>query len=91
VLHNWSDSDAARILGNSARARAERGRVLVLDAVLAPDNRPDLARLLDLEMRVLCGGRERRKPELRRLIQGAGLRIEQAEELDATTWLFVCR
>ena len=91
VLHNWSDNDAARILGNCARARAERGRVLVLDAVLAPDNRPDLARLLDLEMRVLCGGRERRKPELRRLIQGAGLHIEQAEELDATTWLFVCR
>lgn len=91
VLHNWPDEDAARILANCCSARADGGRVLVLDAVLAPDNRPDLARLLDLEMRVLCGGRERRKPELRRLLQRAGLRIEQAEELDASTWLFVCR
>ena len=91
MLHNWPDEDAERILTNCCSGRADGGRVLVLDAVLAPDNRPDLARLLDLEMRVLCGGRERRKPELRRLIQRAGLRIEQAEELDASTWLFVCR
>ena len=65
--------------------------MVVLDAVLAPDNRPDLARMLDLEMRVLCGGRERRKPELRRLLQSAGLKIEAAVELAASSWMFVCR
>ncbi len=91
VLHNWSDDDARRILENCRDARAAGGRVVVLDAVLAPDNRPDLARMLDLEMRVLFGGRERRKPELRRLIHAAGLQIESSSELAASSWLFVCR
>ncbi len=91
VLHNWSDDDARKILERCRDARAPGGRVVVIDAVLAPDNRPDLARMLDLEMRVLCGGRERRKPELRRLVQAAGLRVERAEELAGGSWLFVCR
>ena len=91
VLHNWSDDDARRILENCRDARVAGGRVVVLDAVLAPDNRPDLARMLDLEMRVLFGSRERRKPELRRLIQAAGLQVESASELTESSWLFVCR
>lgn len=91
VLHNWPDATAARILQNCRDARAKDGRIVVIDAVLAPDNRPDLARMLDLEMRVLCGGRERRKPELRRLLHDAGLQIERAEELTSSSWLFVCR
>ena len=91
VLHNWGDDEAGRILGNCRAACPAGGRLLVLDAVLAPDNRPDLARLLDLEMRVLCGGRERRKPELRRLLQEAGWRVERSESLSASSWMFVCR
>lgn len=91
VLHNWPDAVAQRILENCRDARAPGGRIVVIDAVLAPDNRPDLARMLDLEMRVLCGGRERRKPELRRLVHDAGLQIERAEELSSSSWLFVCR
>jgi len=91
VLHNWPDDTAVRILQNCRAARADHGRIVVIDAVLAPDNRPDLARMLDLEMRVLCGGRERRKPELRRLLHEAGLHIDQAEELTPSSWLFVCR
>ncbi len=91
VLHNWPDADAQRILENCRDARAAGGRVVVIDAVLSPDNRADLARMLDLEMRVLCGGRERRKPELRRLIRAAGMTVESAAELSASSWLFVCR
>ena len=90
VLHNWSDDDARRILENCRAARAPGGRVVIVDAVLAPDNRPDLARMLDLEMRVLCGGRERRKPELRRLLSSAGLTVTSAEECTEGSWLFVC-
>ena len=90
VLHNWDDERAVRILQNCRDAMCEDGVVVVLDAVLAPDNRPDLARMLDLEMRVLCGGRERRKPELRRLLARAGLRLHAAGELHEGTWWFVC-
>ena len=91
VLHNWADGVAAVILSRCKAARADDGRIVVVDAVLSPDNRPDLARMLDLEMRVLCGGRERRRVELRRLFQGVGLRVEQEQPLPTGSWLFVLR
>ena len=89
VLHNWSDAAATQLLGNCRRAKASGGIVVVIDALLTPDNRPDLARMLDLEMRVLCGGRERRKPEMRRLLCDAGLQLQRAEALTPMSWLFV--
>lgn len=89
VLHNWDDDRATQLLRNCQRAKAEGGIVVVIDALLYPDNRPDLARMLDLEMRVLCGGRERRKPEIRRLFGEAGLKLVTAEELTPCSWLFV--
>lgn len=91
VLHNWDDARAERLLGNCARAMAQGGRVVVIGALLSPDNRPDLARLLDLEMRVMTGGRERRKPELRRLFTSAGLTLQRLEPLTAASWLWVGR
>jgi SAM-dependent methyltransferase len=89
VLHNWPDEQALRLLQNCARARSPGGRVLVVEAILSPDPRPDLARLLDLEMLVLTGGRERRKPELRRLLHAAGLSLEHVRQLGAAAWLLV--
>lgn len=89
VLHNWSDEQCVRILRNCASAMSPDGRVLVIEAVLAPDGRADMAALLDLDMLVLTGGRERRKPEIRRLLQAAGLRVESVETLTPLAMLFV--
>lgn len=91
VLHNWPDDEAVRILEHVAQAAGPAGTILAIDAVLAPDPRPDLAALLDLEMRVQCGGRQRRKPEMRRLFQRAGLRIERLVQLTDAAWLVVAR
>lgn len=89
VLHNWSDDTCVKILRNCVSAMSPGGRVLVIEAVLAPDGRADTAALLDLDMLVLTGGRERRKPELRRLLQAAGLRVEGVRALTSTAMLFV--
>lgn len=91
VLHNWDDDEARALLERCADAVTPSGRVVAIDAVLAPDSRPDLARLLDLEMRVLTGGRQRRKPELRRLFASAGLALERVEQLTAASWMLVAR
>lgn len=89
VLHNWSDEDCVRILRNCVVAMEPGGRVLVMEAVRMPDGRADTAALLDLDMLVLTGGRERRRPELRRLLQSADLRVESVHGLTPTTTLFV--
>lgn len=91
VLHNWDDARAVALLRRCGECMADGGLVVVIDAVLAPDNRADLARLLDLEMHVLTGGRQRRKPEWRRLFADAGLRLEAPRPLTAASWLLSAR
>jgi hypothetical protein len=89
ILHNWDDLRAGALLSRCASALDTGGRLLVIESILAPDDRADAARMLDLEMLVFTGGRERRKPELRRLFHGAGLVIERVVPLDGASWLLV--
>lgn len=90
VLHNWDDDGAQRILENARDAlRDEHARIVVIEAVLLPENFPDLGRLIDLEMMVMCDdGKERTKPALRRLLAQTGFRIEQSGALPGgARWL----
>lgn len=89
VLHNWNDERAAALLQRCAEALPAGGKLLVIETILAPDNRADLAAMLDLEMMVLLGGRERRKPELRRMLSAAGLSLATVEPLVSGSWLLV--
>lgn len=91
VLHNWDDERAVALLRRVRESMSPGGAALVVEAVLAPIDTADSARLLDLEMLVLTGGRERRKPEWRRLFHTAGLRVERFEPLTPSSWLLVGR
>jgi hypothetical protein len=91
VLHNWNDARAVDLLRAVAAAMAPGGRLVVIENVLSPDARADMAAMLDLEMQVLLGGRVRRKPELRRLVAEAGLVLERFVPLTAGSWLLVGR
>jgi hypothetical protein len=75
ILHDWSDAEATRILRNCRRAIPANGRLLVMDAVLEPPNRPDPAKWMDLNMLVLLMGRERTPEEFRELYRGAGFTL----------------
>ncbi|MCA9711409.1 MAG: methyltransferase domain-containing protein, partial [Myxococcales bacterium] len=87
VLHNWDDDRAVTLLRRCAQALPEGGRVFVVEAILLPGNRRDGARMFDLEMLVLTGGgRERSKPEFRRLLSQAGLRLGTTQRLSDGAW-----
>ena len=45
--------------------------MILLEAVLGPGNQPDLGKLIDLEMLMMPGGRERTEAEFRALFEGA--------------------
>ncbi|MFY9344007.1 MAG: methyltransferase, partial [Planctomycetota bacterium] len=91
VLHNWDDERALALLRQCRAALPAAGALLVIETLLAPDNRADLAAMLDLEMMVLLGGRERRKPELRRLLATAELVLDSVAPLVSGSWLLVAR
>jgi hypothetical protein len=73
VLHDWDDEDAARILDTCRRAMAPSGRVVVVEAILPPGEDSSFGTLLDLNMLVMTGGRERTERDFRRLFSAAGL------------------
>ncbi len=75
IIHNWDDDKAIRILNNVHRAIDQNGRILVVETVIPPGNEPSFAKLLDLTMLVLCGGRERTENEFRHLLGRAGFRL----------------
>ena len=72
VLHDWPDQDADRILANIATAGGSGARLLVLDFVMPPGDTPHLAKISDLNMLAMMGGRERTESEWRELLEGAG-------------------
>jgi len=75
VLHDWSDEQCAVILKNCLRAMKATSKLLIVEMIVPEGNEPSLAKLLDLEMLVITGGRERTEIELRELLEGAGFKL----------------
>ena len=75
ILHDWNDRECIQILGNCRDAMAPGGKVLVVDTVVEPGNRPQWGKLLDVAMLVATGGRERTKQEFAGLFAKAGLKL----------------
>ncbi len=76
ILHDWDDEPAARILAACRAAMHAASRLLVVDAVVPEGTGGGLAKLLDLHMLVMLGGRERTAPEWKRLLAAAGFRLD---------------
>ena len=59
VLHDWPDQQAQRILANIAEAGGSGARLLVLDFVVPLGDTPHMAKVSDLNMLGMMGGKER--------------------------------
>lgn len=77
ILHDWDDEQCIAILRNIRKVIAPGGRLLVAEAVLPPGAEPHFAKLFDLNMLVMTGGRERSEAEFRAVFQAAGFRLTQ--------------
>jgi hypothetical protein len=76
ILHDWDDERAGLILRNIHKAMGpKRGRVIVIDPLVPAGNDPDLSKLLDIEMLLWPGGRERTRDEFRTLFDKAGFEL----------------
>jgi hypothetical protein len=77
VLHDWDDERAATILGRVATSLSGDARLLIVENVIPPGNESHPGKLIDLEMLLMTGGRERTQAEFRALADVAGLEIER--------------
>ncbi len=77
VLHDWTDEQCRIILTNCCRAMKPESRLLVVEMVIPPGNEPSVGKLLDLEMLVITGGRERTEEEFAELFVSSGFRLSR--------------
>ena len=75
VIHDWSEEQCLRILGNCRQAMQPGSRLLLVEMVLPPGNRPHPGKLLDMMMLVGPGGRERTEQEYGELLRRVGFRL----------------
>ena len=75
IIHDWDDERALAILKNIKRAMKPGGRVLLVEAIIAEGNNQDFGKLLDIEMLVSPGGKERTANEYKELFARAGLNM----------------
>src|ERR1700690_901003 len=77
IIHDWDDERALKILRNCRQALDTRrnGTLLVMDNVIPETPQPHFGKLLDLEMMLMPGGRERTEAELHRLFAQGGFEI----------------
>ena len=74
-IHDWDDERALTILRNIKQAMNPGGRVLLVESVIAEGNNQDFGKLMDIEMLVSPGGKERTAAEYEELFARAGFRM----------------
>jgi hypothetical protein len=77
VLHDWRDAEAGEILRSVAKAARPGARLVIVETVLPEGDTPGFAKLVDVVMLGLLGGRERTEAEWTRLLGGAGFTLDR--------------
>jgi hypothetical protein len=75
VLHDWDDDRAVKILRNCRRAMEKSGKVLLFETLLPETDSRHFGKLLDLNMLVMTGGRERTTVEFCSLLDAADYKV----------------
>ena len=77
VICNWDEERAITILKNCHRAMTKGSKLLLVEIVLPPGDTPSPGKLLDLQMMVITGGRDRTEAEYRTLLEAADFTLTQ--------------
>ncbi|MBW4679715.1 MAG: methyltransferase [Microcoleus vaginatus WJT46-NPBG5] len=76
IIHDWDDEQALAILKNCRKAMTRKNsKLLLVEVVIPAANEASMGKLIDLEMLVMAGGRERTEAEYRTLLGAAGFEL----------------
>jgi len=78
ILHDWNDEACLAILKNCRRAIHPNGRILLAEMLIGEIGTPGVGPMMDLNMMVVLGGRERDLEEYKALLTAAGFRFSSA-------------
>ena len=73
IIHDWEDVQAVAILRAVRAAAPAHAKVLLIETLVPEEPGPDWAKMLDIHMLALLGGRQRTRGEYAALLDQAGL------------------
>jgi hypothetical protein len=76
ILHDWTDEQSEAILRNVRAAIRPGGRLAIIENVLPDEVGQSPGYLMDLNMMVMTGGRERSRADFAALLDRTGFRLE---------------
>ncbi len=88
IVHDWDDAEATAILRSCRSAIEANGRLLVIEREILPPNEGAPAKLSDLNMLVMLGGRERTREEYAVLFAASGFRLASVTPTEAGLSIF---
>lgn len=82
ILHDWTDEQCATILKQVAAAMKPGSTLLIAEMLLAEPPALSPSAMMDLNMMVMTGGRERTASQYEKLLNGAGLKLNRVLALE---------
>lgn len=76
IIHDWNDEQSVTILQHLAKSAKPGAKVLLVESVVEEDdNAPSMSKVMDLNMLVMTGGKERTAKEYAELFEKTGFRL----------------
>ncbi len=76
IIHDWNDEQSKTILTNLAKAAATGAKLLLIESVVEEDDAmPSMSKVMDLNMLVCTGGKERTAEEYAALLEETGFKL----------------
>lgn len=77
IIHDWEESLCLKILKNIRARIPANGKLILIETVVPPAGEQHFSKLLDLEMLVAAGGKERTAQQYKELFAKAGFKLER--------------
>jgi hypothetical protein len=75
IIHDWDDELSAKLLQNCRDAMEVGATMLLIEMVVDETDEPSFAKILDIEMLLMPGGKERTEKEYSELFEKCGFKL----------------
>jgi len=75
IIHDWDDELASKLLTNCRNAMEVGATLLLIEMVVDESDEPSFAKILDIEMLLMPGGKERTELEYSELFENCGFKL----------------
>ncbi|MBN1634428.1 MAG: methyltransferase, partial [Ignavibacteria bacterium] len=90
ILHDWDDHNCERILKNCYNVMHSDGILIMIESIIPDRNEFSIAKLLDIEVLVMGGGKERTEMEYRDLLNKSGFNLSNIINTEESVSILEC-